>query len=1468
MKKTAKKILSLVLVLAMLFSLTSTAMAGYVAPQHTDGYFYAALGDSVAAGFGITERENYSTMDGFDAWTNYRPENTVRESYPAVFAAQLLAELRDEEIIDELSDFDWANLGVASFQTYDYYRALLDRAWTGTFWSNMLGMWGDAESQKQNAANSIARINRDSLWSNNSKNAANYVANYYKVVSGNATGKELLYTKFGISFDYGKEPWYDAVAGKTGAERDAAMYNWVYSGGHIRSQVKDALIEGIYYNQVKNTASGAYLYHDLFVEQLKKADMITLHIGANDLLEQFMFDLISVAICGSEDNPEAETFGSGVDTASFLTYGIEFNAETGVSECTLYNPAMFLLWIALFSLMEGIDEAAVTAQLVTMIATYQQYITDAHLLEMLDFIDSAALEERIYQNGVAAMRYYDDIVDMIQVGGTFALDPYGKTSDDKDDPYVLAEPVTLEDGTVLNYTNDVTLAALDEEGNPVKNSRGWIEYDAINPDAQIVFIGAFNPFGTNLECEGKSYEFGDVLCSVLQSIFSGLKGGDLNGMSILAGIAEIAGITEADENDDMQTALQKLAEALEARKKSCGCLPIEKDTKVDIFGSVNKVDWSDEDYTVVDEEDYKIKVATVELNGDATTGGADIEVTDSANEGKKLMTVTPSITKFAIMNMAIVNGEAVPMTIIPMGLAEDGNMISEAEFFETYGTRPSRNGRNTKGYNRSTWDGIRNSYTWFNAFSYEFDPAEVDEIDIIMRSIVTAEEFKEYVNTDEGKKSLLDLIGALTASAGQMSFADLASEDIIALLQSIYGVTGLELPNPYDFDSIGTQSYLGLGDIEELLSMELVLAVVLAQVGMGTEEALETAQLLNIVLTEAHFPAMYMLMGQPGLKACNYLNEYVSNVAAERNSPYVSIFEMPNENDFNPHTNIANAAWTADQIFEAIVKRVTVEGAGGEGPGMVYGPNSKRAYNAYDVLFGFDAAFDAVPDRAYKLGEYSIGDGEPVTDFTSNHIVISNIRDDVTLRVKFVEGVDPFSIGAPEGLVAVATTAPDAKDGRILNTTKDMVWDTTPDFNDPKTCGDAVSGLAAGTYYVRYQHGTQYAVVVIEEGQGGADVAPTQVFGIATSKPGAQDGALSRTTKQMEYTDKLVEGGTEPDFTDAITCGDGATRNLKAGTYYVRYIGGTSYVKVTVPDGTGEPDVAPTGLEGVKTSGPGKKDGKIKNTTDKMEYSTDSGFPSDKTFPCANGTTDNLAAGTYYVRYKGGINYTPIEIKEGSSGSGGGGGGGSSSRGGSGTTAPVVVSTVCPRDNTCPIDKFTDTLNDFWWHDGVHYCLEKGLMNGTTTTLFAPTANTTRGMIVAMLWRLEGTPAKAAGTFKDVDYDMYYGGAISWAQATGVVNGYDEETFGPEDFITREQMAAILWRYAKYKGYDVSVGENTNILSYEDADQVSTWAMSAMQWACGSGLLQGYNNLLTPIYLANRAEVATMFMRYCQNSAK
>ena len=175
---------------------------------------------------------------------------------------------------------------------------------------------------------------------------------------------------------------------------------------------------------------------------------------------------------------------------------------------------------------------------------------------------------------------------------------------------------------------------------------------------------------------------------------------------------------------------------------------------------------------------------------------------------------------------------------------------------------------------------------------------------------------------------------------------------------------------------------------------------------------------------------------------------------------------------------------------------------------------------------------------------------------------------------------------------------------------------------------------------------------------------------------------------------------------------------------------------------------------------------------------------------------------------------------------------------------------------------FTDVPENAWYYDAVAYAYENGWMNGTTSTTFAPGSTTSRGMIVTILHRIEGKPSiQESSAFLDVPLDAWYADAVDWAAEHGIVEGYSDTAFGPNDPITREQMAAILYRYAQYKGYDVSAKADLN--KFTDADEISNYALEALQWANAEGLINGKGDgVLDPKGQATRAEAAAILMRF------
>ena len=180
------------------------------------------------------------------------------------------------------------------------------------------------------------------------------------------------------------------------------------------------------------------------------------------------------------------------------------------------------------------------------------------------------------------------------------------------------------------------------------------------------------------------------------------------------------------------------------------------------------------------------------------------------------------------------------------------------------------------------------------------------------------------------------------------------------------------------------------------------------------------------------------------------------------------------------------------------------------------------------------------------------------------------------------------------------------------------------------------------------------------------------------------------------------------------------------------------------------------------------------------------------------------------------------------------------------------------------VNPFTDISEKDWFYGDVMFVYENGLMLGTSKTLFSPHGTATRGMMATILWRMEGSPApKGKNSFTDVEAGKWYADAITWTAENGIFAGYGKDKFGPDDPITREQLAAIFYRYADYKGYDLTVKGDLD--KFKDADKITDYAKTAMQWAVGSGLVKGKSgNLLDPQGTATRAEIAAMLHRFIE----
>lgn len=184
-----------------------------------------------------------------------------------------------------------------------------------------------------------------------------------------------------------------------------------------------------------------------------------------------------------------------------------------------------------------------------------------------------------------------------------------------------------------------------------------------------------------------------------------------------------------------------------------------------------------------------------------------------------------------------------------------------------------------------------------------------------------------------------------------------------------------------------------------------------------------------------------------------------------------------------------------------------------------------------------------------------------------------------------------------------------------------------------------------------------------------------------------------------------------------------------------------------------------------------------------------------------------------------------------------------------------------------PQTTFADVPASAWYYNAVEYVYENGLMSGVSGGRFAPNDTLTRAMLVQTLYAMEGRPAAASAGFADVASGDWYASAVNWAAANGVVSGVSETGFGPNNALTREQLALILYRFAQYKGYDVA--GTSDLAAYADGSSVSSWAAEAMGWAVDAGLISGVGgNQIAPTGTASRAQVAQILMNFCENVAR
>ena len=205
------------------------------------------------------------------------------------------------------------------------------------------------------------------------------------------------------------------------------------------------------------------------------------------------------------------------------------------------------------------------------------------------------------------------------------------------------------------------------------------------------------------------------------------------------------------------------------------------------------------------------------------------------------------------------------------------------------------------------------------------------------------------------------------------------------------------------------------------------------------------------------------------------------------------------------------------------------------------------------------------------------------------------------------------------------------------------------------------------------------------------------------------------------------------------------------------------------------------------------------------------------------------------------------------------------------TVEPVFAEAGAPVDpgSSDVSDRFRDVSKDAWYHDAVQWAVDQGIMNGVGEDIFAPDGTATRAMVVTMLWRLAGEPSGSEpAPFTDVSSDAWYADAVAWAAQTAAVKGTSADTFSPNEPVTREQLAAILYRYAQAQGKGFT-GTWAFPLDYPDASEVSDYAYEPLCWMTMNGIINGMSDgTLAPKDNATRAQIAAMFMRFVKAMEK
>ncbi len=495
----------------------------------------------------------------------------------------------------------------------------------------------------------------------------------------------------------------------------------------------------------------------------------------------------------------------------------------------------------------------------------------------------------------------------------------------------------------------------------------------------------------------------------------------------------------------------------------------------------------------------------------------------------------------------------------------------------------------------------------------------------------------------------------------------------------------------------------------------------------------------------------------------------------------------------------------------------------------------KTAYYAGDA---FDTA-NLVVTAAYEDGATQLA-----TNYTVSPAVLTEETAAVTITYRGKTAQLPVRV-APLAVTGLAVTTPPIKTaytaGEVFDPTGMVV---TATYNNGSTAAVTAYSYAPG----RALQAGDTAMTVTYTGQDAAENLPAAIVPITVTASG-QGGSGSR-----NLTVYLTLYGDDNHGEATGTAHTYKARNLTS------WLAETA---VTVPQGSCVIDVISRalGLAGIPYENPsGSYIESVKGLSEKDNgplsgwmYILNNRYPSLST---AEQTVQN--GDRIIFHYTDDYTQEKIEVLQpsGNSGSTGSGKGHSGRQTGNQVPDPTQAPTA-------GIRQFGDVPADSWYAAAIGTACAAGWMRGVSADRFEPEANITRGMLVTLLHRLEGEPAAEDSGFSDVAADAYYSRAVAWAGQNGLVSGLSEEVFAPDVYITREQLAAVLFRYAAYKAYDTATRQD--LTKFADRGIISPWAHDAMAWAGGTGLLNGRSDsLLAPDGTATRGETAVIFVRFAE----